>query len=78
MMIFFSNKSVQLFEYKTGMFVFEFDFSDTKQIGGQGLAVINRCNHWMDEAKDKKGGNYKYKQFDTMFKDAGSCPKCGM
>jgi len=33
MMIFYSNKSIQLFEYDTGTYVYEFDFDD-KNISG--------------------------------------------
>ena len=53
MLIFFSNKSVQLFEYTTGMFVYEFEFADNKS-SGQGLGMVNRCKHWMGEAKESK------------------------
>ena len=68
MMIYYSNRTVQLYEWETGLFVYEFDFDDNKISGqdsnfvkvpgmsGGGLGIITDCKHWEKEAEDKNGG----------------------
>jgi len=90
MMIFYSNKSIQLFEYETGTFVYEFDF-DNKSISGQeeklyelpgmsgtGLGVITNCEHWQAEAKNARGGALSDYQANLHFKDSQRCDKCAL
>jgi len=80
MLIFKGDKTVTLFEMETGMFVYKFDFADSKTDGGitqtegystsAGPGYVTNCKHWKKEAKDKQGENMNPDRRKDMFATA--------